>query len=399
MNTRSCLLLASAVTLLNAACSGPSAEMREAEEACDSGQASACVRAAELYELEPDDERPDATQSLYQAACDLDDRAACFELALLLDPAPSADSDAQVLSLLAFSCPEYPAACNALGEITSADGQAPDVVAGWYRWACGQGDAYGCGQLGLLQFDGLVDVDDWGIVRRRIEDGCDVGLGDACGAAGVMALEVREQSAEGIEYALEWFSLGCELNSFDSCFALAVMHETGSGVEQSDFRATQLYEASCGDGAGNLVACTNLGLMVASEPQGVGRGRELHGFACDGGEPKGCTNLALLLLNSAPEESALAVTLLSSACQAEEPVACSTLGSLYVAGDLLGQNIELAAGLFRNACEADEPVACYNLALLYQSGQGVEQDDIFAQRLFEFSCALGYEPACPELVN
>jgi hypothetical protein len=106
-----------------------------------------------------------------------------------------------------------------------------------------------------------------------------------------------------------------------------------------------------------------------------------------------------------------APALLSRGCDAGNAHGCSTLGRLYLTGDLVDKDLSRGAALYKRACAAGEPMACSHLALAHlgrtdfsfdakelaappSAGVGVEPDAQRAASLMEQGCEGGVAQAC-----
>ena len=91
-------------------------------------------------------------------------------------------------------------------------------------------------------------------------------------------------------------------------------------------------------------------------------------------------------LSLVSEDSAIAASYLTRACQGGHFGACSTLGALYMDGDGVPKDEATAAAYLTKACDADVPAACAGLALLIEEGRGVPKNEARAVALYTKSC-------------
>jgi TPR repeat protein len=70
-----------------------------------------------------------------------------------------------------------------------------------------------------------------------------------------------------------------------------------------------------------------------------------------------------------------------------DPRAQTYIGVMYLRGQGVPQNFEVAAWWLHRAAEADVPAAQYFLGLLYDKGQGVAQDFVLAQAWLNLAVA------------
>jgi hypothetical protein len=126
---------------------------------------------------------------------------------------------------------------------------------------------------------------------------------------------------------------------------------------------------------------------------------ELYRLACVGGEASGCTNLAAMWIDRAPEGDALAVScglaLFERACAAHDAYACGMVGHTLVReahGDPAAARAQLEAG-----CRDTGYFACEVLAGMLANGDLGPHDDADVLRAREHACDDGYAPSCAQL--
>ena len=172
------------------------------------------------------------------------------------------------------------------------------------------------------------------------------------------------------------------------------------GVSQDLEESVRLYQLSC-DG-GNMRGCRNLANQF-SEGDGIEEDNEaanaLYRQACDGGDMGGCTNLGAQLANGdgAEEDDEAANALYRQACDGGNMGGCNNLGTQLVNGDGLEEDDEAANTLYRQACDGGNMLGCTNLGAQLANGEGTEEDDEAANALFRQACNGGHMLGCNNL--
>lgn len=192
----------------------------------------------------------------------------------------------------------------------------------------------------------------------------------------------------------------CGRGNAASCFKLAVLYETGTGVSRDHGRAAQFYRKACD--RGNATGCFNLGVSyddgdgVAKDPA---RAAQLYGQACDAGSAAGCTNLGVMYGKGEgiPRDTTRALGLLQRACDGGAAPGCNNLGVMFLTGDGVAEDLERAVQLYQRACEGGSATACRNLGAMYDKGNKVPRDVARAIQLFERACDAGDAGSCYNL--
>ena len=127
------------------------------------------------------------------------------------------------------------------------------------------------------------------------------------------------------------------------------------GVAQDLDRASALYGDACMDGF--AMACHYLGNMYDTGdgmPQNIEAAMSLFEAACNQGFVASCHNLAVLMTKTQRSETTTtkkAVELLERACRQDDFLdSCASLGSLYLLGEVVPQDLSRATVLFEKAC-------------------------------------------------
>lgn len=93
-------------------------------------------------------------------------------------------------------------------------------------------------------------------------------------------------------------------------------------------------------------------------------------LACEQGNPRGCNNLGLMLLDGKeiPGDVEQAFILFQRACVKKQGDSCNNLGRMYYLGQGVPQDYRKAAELFQIACNTEGLSGCISLASVYYNG-------------------------------
>lgn len=162
-----------------------------------------------------------------------------------------------------------------------------------------------------------------------------------------------------------------------------------------------------------VVVVVIAGCATTSQPKDVemtgGPGAAPEGPVLDRGavanmcpdEPFACALGGLLYLEADEEPSKssahTASDLLEQGCEAELPVACATLASMYVTGRRVEVDLRRAERLYRQACSQHGAFGCMGLGRMYETGASVSRSARQSGALYERACRLGEAEACHRL--
>lgn len=115
---------------------------------------------------------------------------------------------------------------------------------------------------------------------------------------------------------------------------------------------------------------------------------------CDDKTPKECNNTGVKFENDKDYERAKLCY--QKACEDNEGIACSNLGSLHQ--KLKSKEESEILTIFAKSCKLGNKYGCYNAANFYRLGRGTEHDFAAARRLYEKSCLqLEHAQSCSNL--
>jgi TPR repeat protein len=103
-----------------------------------------------------------------------------------------------------------------------------------------------------------------------------------------------------------------------------------------------------------------------------------------------CVGQASLLAEGqgADKDEALAVKLLSFACDKGQALGCAHLGLLVAEGRGVKKDAAGAIALFNKACDAGEVIGCLRLGVWYEEGRGVPAHPVRAYNDYIRGCKL-----------
>lgn len=171
---------------------------------------------------------------------------------------------------------------------------------------------------------------------------------------------------------------------------------------------------------GDMLACSNLGLMYATghgAPQSDARAAEFYRRACEGGEPSGCSRIEAMHAErrGVPQGDTSAAEVLQRGCDGGDMKRCTILGVVYANGRGVTKNPTRAAEFYRRACDGGNdrgtiPVGtqlgvsgaadmdgCYNLGAMYAIGEGVDHSDTLAVAFYRRACDGASMKGCVKL--
>ena len=314
------------------------------QSGCDGGDPRSCRDLGGMHQLGKGalarDEALAAT--LYRRACDGGALLGCSDLGALVAAGRGglARDEALAAQLFARACDGGELlGCHDLGLLLErgADGVARDEVraVALYRRACEGAAAKGCGALGAMFEAGRGGVPlDLSRARPLYQQACDGGDPTACRRLAAL----HESGAGGLDRddarAAALYQRACDGGDLSGCNGLGSMNETGrGGLLRDDARAAALYARACGGGGGDLMACSNFGIMLAAG-RGVARDESravaLYQRACEGGVADGCASLgwAHVTGRGAPRDRARAIELLRKGCAGGSARACERVAEL-----------------------------------------------------------------------
>jgi TPR repeat protein len=165
--------------------------------------------------------------------------------------------------------------------------------------------------------------------------------------------------------------LSCDPSDAQGCLVEGMRYESAFGRPRSANAAARHYDVACE--GGEPLGCYNLAVMLYESDDGnLDRARALYQKACDGGEPKGCANLAYLASKAGDTDTA--ATMYESACQDGAMFACSNLADMAQNGRGVPRDTKRAATLFERACFGGVSSACIRRAWL-EGQQCLESPD------------------------
>ncbi|HEU5058585.1 MAG TPA: hypothetical protein VFU21_18760 [Kofleriaceae bacterium] len=240
--------------------------------------------------------------------------------------------------------------------------------------------------------------------------------------------------AKSFRYA----SAACEEGHAFGCALVGYHLQDGLGTAWAPDRAVAAYQKACAGGAG--VGCYNLATMysgghgVTADQARVdeykAKAKAAWQAACDGSEPRWCTNVAYLLREEDEKgnrERALAldqrtcdarvlvgcteavrdrfalgrigatamVDELDRLCRAGEPTACTAAGSALVSGSQgVAADATRGMALVVRGCEIGDKQACALAGVEHASGQLVTQNAAAADRYLTKACDHAMGAAC-----
>jgi TPR repeat protein len=222
-------------------------------------------------------------------ACDEGDAKACVQLAgILLDEGPDRDLGRAAVVLRTACDRGFVRACTILGWQYESGMGVPQrdlaEAARWYTRACDLRELRGCGGLAWAYLDGRGVKKDRARAHELGMRACDGGAPHGCAAA-AYSLPVKDPSR-----AAALLERGCNGGDPSSCAFFADVLARGAGVAQDRRRALRLAQSSC---ERDLNGCYVAGSILSeSEDEAErDRGRKALEDACRQGHDAACAKL------------------------------------------------------------------------------------------------------------
>jgi uncharacterized protein len=212
---------------------------------------------------------PQGGQVNFRDACQRGDAQACIEVArsygVVRNPAQSTPWVRRACDL------RNAQACGVLGENYERGRGVPVdyAMAGrLYDFSCSAGNGDSCCSFGRLIVDGKGAARDVGRAKIYFDRGCQAGSGIACSDAGYWASQplLKTGFFPNFRSAFSYYEKACELSEANGCGSLGGFYEEGWGGVQADtFRAQHYYERACSLGRGESCADRDRMVKVNSE--------------------------------------------------------------------------------------------------------------------------------------
>jgi TPR repeat protein len=264
------------------------------------------------------------------------------------------------------------------------------VFAGGKAHREGQGEAELVAALGPIQARLVVHSVDQ---RTALDRGCKAQNLDACVDLG--RLVASSGGADAAYAASALYEAACKAGGMRGCVASGEQKESGRSGS-SDLRgALADYRKACE--GGHAPGCVRLGRLYETTVRDAGKAMASYRTACDAADLEGCWRLGAMfeLGRGVARDAAAAAELHGKACDGGQPDACTSLANMRWHGSgALAKDEAAAVALFEKACDAKSAEACIFLALAYKAGDGVAADPRKAAALFAKACAAGHKGSC-----
>lgn len=235
---------------------------------------------------------------------------------------------------------------------------------------------------------------------------CDDGNADGCAGLGIEL--VWNQLGQKLDVAggAAMLAAACRSGSMRGCNALGSATEEGKGVPKSEEQARELYQRAC-DG-GERRGCRNVAVYLAAGrgglPKSLDRSVALYDKACKMGDTFACAKFGMAMLEGigVVRSCEKATELLEKACFDEvEPVG-DACGNAYLSasqGRCDGRkDMKSAERYARRGCDVDKE-QCFALASVYMGRGTVPADPQKVNELLHESCAHDSANGCNTLAD
>jgi hypothetical protein len=270
---------------------------------------------------------------------------------------------------------------------TSAAGK-PRFEAG-----CAAGETYSCKLV--AQIAEKAAPQDLALAAATYRKACDLGSETACARIGMS----REEKTPAVAYSprlVDAIRTACTAKHLPSCTEMGALYITGRGVAKDESIGLAAFDSACA--AGELWACSNLGIQFGGKQDTAKQGADSLDKACTAGIAHACFNLGLQLFESQflPHDKARGVALFDRACTLGQVMGCTALGKLYIAGDTVGKDTAKGEKLYAKACAALSASGCVELGRLHDGDHGAPADKL-AIDAYTTACNRGHSAGCTGL--
>jgi TPR repeat protein len=165
--------------------------------------------------------------------------------------------------------------------------------------------------------------------------------------------------------------------------------------------AAKLYKQACD--AGNAKSCTALALFYETGKLDIPKDPiselKFYGAGCDNGDYEACGALGRLYFIGGAVQRDLdqASKFDQEACNGGDLTGCSQLGILYVRGEGVAHDPKKGIALFQKACDGNDPAGCSALGKYYATGDVVPKDAKKAVAADQKACDAGHASSCTRL--
>lgn len=205
--------------------------------ACDGGVTGACGNLGFMYATGrgvTQDEK--ASFKLYEQACNGGSVGDCTNLASAFHLGQGVAKDlVRAQKLYSEGCEARDAAaCTGMGILSEELGtsQGDKTAAGFFRRACDEGDALGCGNLGFMLRSGRGVAADPAAARKHYRTACDAQKWEHCVNLGILLVNA-EGGPQAIPEAVNLLESGCNNGKAAGCATLADMHDQNKRPEKA----------------------------------------------------------------------------------------------------------------------------------------------------------------------
>jgi TPR repeat protein len=265
----------------------------------------------------------------------------------------------------------------------------------------------------------------------------------ACARAAELSFDGKNGHPLDMAKSFRLAAQACAAGNMHGCLFAGYHYQDGLGTDWNPARAVETYERACSGGSGT--ACFNLGSMysgghgidpdLARAEALFARAGDAWKAACDGDEPRWCTNAAFRMRGDEPSpeirRSALAldrracaagvlvgcveaarsrtmlgelapadyVAELQGLCDRGEPIACAEAGETLIIGKQAPADPARGIALVKRACEGGQKDACYLIGLASWRGELVAVDKTAAIDYLTMACDRAYARACAQLTD
>jgi len=229
---------------------------------------------------------------------------------------------------------------------------------------------------------------------------CKNGDANACVQAGLYHLKFA--SFQDLDAAILYCKKPCENGNLEGCNCLALGYRykahiaSGAQAKELEKRANALISANCGDNFGESCAILGIDVRDGLHGKAIDEALSVEFFekACNLGDPKGCSQLALAFKNGTgtqKDESKIA-QILPPFCTEEllDIESCEILSQYYSAN-----SDKIKANQYTDLiCLSGKPEICNAQAKIYAEDENSTLNLARAKEFFEIACNSQFKDSC-----
>jgi TPR repeat protein len=280
-------------------------------------------------------------------------------------------------------------ACTQRGLLAPAQGKT------WWEQACTAGETFGCKVV--AQLAERARPQDLALATATYRKACGMGSDTSCARIGANRLEATPPAVYPGRL-IDAIRNSCTKLKFGAaCMELGALYITGNGVAVDEATGLTALDGACS--AGELWACSNLGIQLGRAKDSAEMALNLLDKVCTAGIAHACFHLAITVYDGkfVARDLPRAVKLSLKACDLGHALACAYLGRFHETGDGVAKDPARARQLYTKACAGHAPGGCFQLGMLTDGESGGTAEYKVAIDAYTSACDRGHANGCAGL--